>query len=88
MHGNLEDIVWTPWLSMMVWWLDDVDNYNDGDFGSLDDKDGYGIVDDVGVKYCWQRHDVVYSQDDKDSFGGLVMLIITLGMISTKAWCC
>ena len=32
MHGNLEDIVWTPWLSMMVWWLDDVDNYNDGDF--------------------------------------------------------
>ena len=52
MHGNLEDIVWTPWLSMMVWWLDDVDNYNDGDFGSLDDKDGYGVVDDVGVKYC------------------------------------
>ena len=52
MHGNLEDIVWTPWLSMMVWWLDDVDNYNDGDFGSLDNKDGYGVVDDVGVKYC------------------------------------
>ena len=23
-----------------------------GDFGSLDDKDGYGVVDDVGVKYC------------------------------------
>ena len=48
MHGNLEDIVWT----MMVWWLDDVDNYNDGDFGCLDDKEGYGVVDDVGVKYC------------------------------------